>query len=180
MTSFPSRNSGWTSVSLHFTLLMTDPPCPQTRLTNKVRKRRFTPEEDSALCTLFSVFGQNQWDEIAQFIPQRTPRQCRERYENYLATNILNLAWTQSDDELLLRMISVVGHRWTSMIEFFPGRNINNLKNRWHKVLSKREREIDLRTGDRPNPNASEHDAVMWFSSEDSESDWPIAKTTEF
>jgi hypothetical protein len=105
--------------------------------TARLLKRRFTTAEDAAIQHLVSTLGSHKWEEIGQLIPGRSARQCRERYENYLAEIISSCPWTKEDDERLLRIANECGHHWTEMAKFFPGRNPNNLKNRWHKVLSK-------------------------------------------
>jgi hypothetical protein len=118
-----------------FTLMMdeVEPRQPGTRL----QKRRFTATEDAALQHLVKTLGRHNWEQIAQALPDRSPRQCRERYDNYLAKLVSILPWTRDDDERLLRIARDCGHHWTEMARYFPGRSPNNLKNRWHKALSK-------------------------------------------
>jgi hypothetical protein len=101
-------------------------------------RRRFTSNEDQALRTLVCMYGLNRWDTIAAFLPERTSRQCRERYEYYLAPNVYNSPWTHLEDELLETKVAEYGTKWVSLTRFFPGRTGNRLKNRWYKVLSKR------------------------------------------
>jgi hypothetical protein len=100
-------------------------------------KRRFTAAEDAAIQHLVNTLGDNKWEEIGQLIPARSARQCRERYEHYLAESLSTCPWTKEDDDRLIRIANEYGHRWTEMTKHFPGRNPNNLKNRWHKGLSK-------------------------------------------
>jgi hypothetical protein len=87
---------------------------------------------------LVCLFGLSQWEAIASHIPDRTARQCRERYEYYLAPNVYNPPWTAAEDELLERKVPESGRKWSSLAKLFPGRNANHLKNRWYKVLVKR------------------------------------------
>jgi hypothetical protein len=86
------------------------------------------------------MHGLNQWDRIAALLPERTPRQCRDRYEYYLAPNVYNPPWTAVQDEMLLEKLAEWGPRWVFLARFFPGRNGNHLKNRWYKVLAKKMR----------------------------------------
>jgi hypothetical protein len=141
--------------------------------SSKALKRRFTGPEDEALLRLVSAIGSGKWDEIAQYIPERTPRQCRERYENYLMEHIPKPPWTSTDDEQLLKEIEVHGHHWTAIALCFPGRNTNDLKNRWHKVLSKREtgQVSTARIGARTLP-----DSPFEPMASSSEPDWPVAE----
>ena len=100
-------------------------------------RRMFTAEEDELIKRLFEEEGIRNWAEIAEKIEDRTPKQCKDRYNNYLSPGIKNLPWTQEEDQRLLQKIQEFGHKWTKIVQFFPGRGSNNIKNRWHKVLSK-------------------------------------------
>jgi hypothetical protein len=122
----------------HLTFMMSsdEPMQPVPRHTHSL-KRRFTTAEDAALQHLVKTLGHRNWEQIAQVLPGRTARQCRERYENYLTEIVSTSPWTTADDERLARIANDCGHRWTEMAKYFPGRSANNLKNRWHKVLSK-------------------------------------------
>jgi hypothetical protein len=103
-------------------------------------RRRFTANEDKTLRGLVCMYGLNEWRTIAAFLPERTPRQCRDRYEYYLAPNVYNPPWTDAEDALLQQKIAECGSKWVFLSRFFPGRNGNHLKNRWYKVLAKRAR----------------------------------------
>jgi hypothetical protein len=103
-------------------------------------RRRFNVKEDQTLRGLVCAYGLNRWDEIARFLPERTPRQCRDRYEYYLAPNVYNPPWTGEEDELLKKEVAEWGSKWVFLTRFFPGRTGNHLKNRWYKVLSKQLR----------------------------------------
>jgi hypothetical protein len=147
--------------------------------STKVMKRRFTTYEDSAIRRLVYELGRNRWEQIARYIPERTPRQCRERYENYLADQAPNLPWTRNDDALLLHLIGQFGHRWIQIATYFPGRNTNNLKNRWHKVLSRRCSADSQSTDDttstptiQPRPSSSHILNDDWDQNDENEFDW--------
>jgi hypothetical protein len=106
-----------------------------TRL--KPFKRRFTKAEDTALQHLVRNMGIGRWDEIAAFLPERNARQCRDRYEQYLAVSNHNSQWLPDDDELLRQKVRTIGPHWVEVLRFFPNRNINDLKNRWYKMLTR-------------------------------------------
>jgi hypothetical protein len=111
---------------------------PMTIASKHPLRRRFTENEDKTLRTLVGMFGLNKWEKIATFIPERTPRQCRDRYEYYLAPNVYNPPWTDAEDELLRKKLTQFGPKWVMLARSFPGRTGNHLKNRWYKVLLKR------------------------------------------
>ena len=99
--------------------------------------RRFTPVEDQKLQELVGQFGARRWRRIAQFMPGRTSRQCRDRYCNYLTPEFYNMKWTQEEDALLYQKFQELGSQWAKMTQFFPGKNANNIKNRWNYSVSK-------------------------------------------
>jgi hypothetical protein len=110
-------------------------------------KRRFSPAEDAALCSLVCKFGTSQWNKIAEFIPERTARQCRDRYEHYLLLNMNDQPWTPEEDARLAQAALEHGHCWKDIAPTFPGRNANSLKNRWHKVVGRVDKKWMNRTG---------------------------------
>lgn len=95
-------------------------------------KRKFTKDEDTKICQLVNQHGAKNWDQIAQKIPGRTGRQCRDRYRNYLVPGFFNGQWTQEEDELLYEKFNQMGRQWSKMKKFFPGRSANSLRNRWN------------------------------------------------
>lgn len=104
----------------------------------KVKQRRFafTPEEDARLHTIVQIYHEN-WKAIASFMGTRTPRQCRERYLNYLAPGLVNDRWTSQEDQLLLEKQRIFGKRWIYIAQFFPRRSAANIKNRWAQLVKK-------------------------------------------
>ncbi|GJM97871.1 hypothetical protein PR202_ga14831 [Eleusine coracana subsp. coracana] len=51
-------------------------------------KGQWTPEEDRKLVKLVEQFGLRKWSCIAQILPGRVGKQCRERWHNHLRPNI--------------------------------------------------------------------------------------------
>ena len=101
-------------------------------------KRQFSLLEDQTILKRVAQFGAKNWDLIASVIPERTGRQCRERYYNYLSPEITNSPWTPEEDQILIQEVQISGSSWSKIAPKFPGRSPNNIKNRWYKVLSKR------------------------------------------
>ncbi|KAK8887792.1 hypothetical protein M9Y10_038849 [Tritrichomonas musculus] len=97
----------------------------------KMSRSKFTPQEDATLKELVAKYGSTKWSEIAMKLPNRTGRQCRERWKNYLAPGIQNGPWSQEEDALLVQKVKELGTMWSKMVQFFPGRTDVNLKNRW-------------------------------------------------
>ena len=67
----------------------------------------------------------------------RTPKQIRERYLNYLRPNISHDKWTEDEDLQLLELIKEHGHRWKTIERFMCKRSQNQLKNRFYGRLKR-------------------------------------------
>lgn len=100
-------------------------------------RRKFTPREDEIIKAIVDTWGTNKWDYIATLLPERTARQIKDRYNNYLSPDMTNLPWTREEDDLLRQKVDEYGNHWVIIATFFVGRSSNNVKNRWHKVLVK-------------------------------------------
>ena len=103
----------------------------------KTLRCKFTPEEDAKLKKLVSEYGLKNWGEISKQMPNRTGRQCRDRYCNYLKSGLTSKEWTPEEDELVLKLVEVYGFHWVEISKKLKGRSGNNVKNRWHKFLSR-------------------------------------------
>jgi hypothetical protein len=94
--------------------------------------------EDILLRKLVSEIGENNWARIAAEMRNRNPRQCRERWFNYLSPNIRNVPWTDVEDALLVNKVKEYGQSWHRIAQFFPMRTDINIKNRYHVISKKR------------------------------------------
>lgn len=102
------------------------------------KRRFFTQNEDILLAEAAVQYNEKSWNIIAQCVPGRTPRQCRDRWMNYLKPNLKFDPWTKEEDELLISLVNKHGTHWTKMISNFPGRSTNAIKNRWNWLLKDR------------------------------------------
>ena len=109
--------------------------CIKKMATNK---RKFTPEEDSLIIELVGGERYPNWNDIASHIQGKNARQCRERYNHYLAPNVSNDPWTEEEDQILLEKFKEFGTDWAKICTFFKGRTNTAVKNRYNVHLSKR------------------------------------------
>lgn len=108
---------------------------------NSSRHKKFTEEEDEMLKRIVFTFGAKNWRLIASLMPGRTPRQCRDRYSNYLAPGFIHSEWSKEEDKLLAEKYAEIGPKWTQLRQYFPFRTANDIKNRYNYTVS---RKIDL------------------------------------
>ena len=111
--------------------------------TSESLRKKFTPEEDIQLKELVKIHGAKKWIEIAKSMPGRTGRQCRDRFQNYLSPCLTNGPWNKEDDLLLLQKVQVFGSTWSKIIQYFPGRSPNNVKNRYNIHLARFQSDIE-------------------------------------
>jgi hypothetical protein len=113
-------------------------------------KFKFSVNEDILLRGLVYKFGENNWSRVAAEMHNRNPRQCRERWLNYLSPNIKSVPWTDREDALLLDKVREQGSQWRRIAQFFPLRTDINIKNRYRMLARKKEKEMsqeDLERG---------------------------------
>ncbi|EAX90370.1 Myb-like DNA-binding domain containing protein [Trichomonas vaginalis G3] len=77
------------------------------------------------------------WQTISFDMEGRTPRQCRERYTNYLAPNIERSDFSPQEDKIILSQYEILGSKWRKMSEFLPGRTANSIRNRYFHLIKK-------------------------------------------
>ena len=82
-------------------------------------------------------------------MPNRTPRQCRERYLNYLLEKTKKGNWTKEEDELIMNLYEKFGPKWAKMTSYFEERSNIDIKNRYSALL--RRQQYD--TYKNPNKN---------------------------
>jgi hypothetical protein len=97
----------------------------------------FTAKEDQMLETAIEQIGTNNWDAIAEQIPGRSARQCKDRWFTYLSPEVNRTPWTSKEDSLLFDVVQTHGPKWGTIVQFFCNRTQNNIKNRWNTVVKK-------------------------------------------
>ena len=108
----------------------TQQACP-----NKLRSK-FSKEEDDLLLSLFKE-NPRKWDFIASKM-NRTSRQVKERYENYLDPTLNINEWSLEEETLLDQKVKELGTRWVKIARFFENRSPVNVKNHWATMLNRR------------------------------------------
>lgn len=93
-------------------------------------KIKFTQEEDYRLYYLVHVYGCKNWNQVASMMVTRNPRQCRERWNNYLNPNLRHDQWSPEEDMLLMQKYKELGTKWRKISLFFHNRSDNALRNR--------------------------------------------------
>lgn len=102
-------------------------------------KHRFTPEEDEKLRQLVELYGVDDWAKIASMMNRKNERQVRDRWVLSLDPAINREPFSESEDELLLKLYDSIGPKWVNMKKFFDRRTDVALKTRYLSLLRKIE-----------------------------------------
>lgn len=134
----------------------------------------FSKEEDEKIISLTKIHGTKKWGLIASFVPGRSPKQCRDRYSNYLVPGFFKGEWSREDDELLIKLYHEIGPKWSIIQKSFPERSSNSVKNRWNYFLcrqnlesSKNESFAELEIQDQENMFNDDFDETQNMDYED-------------
>lgn len=108
--------------------------------------KAWTKEEDALLLNIVqSMRMPMKWSVVAQSLPDRTGKQCRERYVNHLNPRLKVTDWTPIEDATIFHLYNTIGSHWAKMSKMIPGRTDNGIKNRFHNLRRQLEREDEHR-----------------------------------
>ena len=110
--------------------------------------------EDERIRTLVSLHGPGKWSAIAEKLPGRMGKQCRERWYNHLDPNIKKGPWTEEEERIVLQAHAEMGTAWAQIAKLLDGRTDNSIKNWWYSSLRHRDSGASVQA--RRQPTKSE------------------------
>lgn len=88
------------------------------------------------LIELISIYGEGNWSDIANGLPNRTGKQCRDHFTNQLDPNINKDPWTEKEDKLLLNLYNEYHNQWRLIRMKMNRRSELQIKNRFKKLTN--------------------------------------------
>ncbi|PWZ16314.1 Myb-related protein 308 [Zea mays] len=121
-------------------------PCCEKAHTNK---GAWTKEEDERLVAYVRAHGEGCWRSLPKAAGLlRCGKSCRLRWMNYLRPDLKRGNFTDDEDELIIRLHSLLGNKWSLIAGQLPGRTDNEIKNYWNTHIKRKllARGIDPKT----------------------------------
>nr|XP_043628870.1 transcription factor MYB8-like [Erigeron canadensis] len=109
----------------------------------------WSSEEDQLLVNYIQAHGEGQWRALPSKAGLlRCGKSCRLRWMNYLRPGIKRGNFTTEENDLIIRLHSLHGNRWSHIASEIPGRTDNEIKNHWNAHIKKKllQNENDPKT----------------------------------
>ncbi|KAK4365532.1 hypothetical protein RND71_016890 [Anisodus tanguticus] len=104
-----------------------------------LRKGPWSSKEDLLLTNYINQHGEGQWRSLPNNAGLlRCGKSCRLRWMNYLRPGIKRGNFCEDEDDLIVRLHSLLGNRWSLIAGRLPGRTDNEIKNYWNTHLIKK------------------------------------------
>ncbi|KAK1419334.1 hypothetical protein QVD17_28500 [Tagetes erecta] len=132
-------------------------PCCEKAHTNK---GAWTKEEDDRLVGYIKTHGEGCWRSLPKAAGLlRCGKSCRLRWINYLRPDLKRGNFTEEEDELIIKLHSLLGNKWSLIAGRLPGRTDNEIKNYWNTHIRRKllNRGIDPTTHRIVNNNPNDH-----------------------
>lgn len=98
------------------------------------RVKNWTKEEDDILLRAAEQYEYKNWNTVAKHLKGRSSIQCSARYKR-IKPGIMKGAWTEEEDEELLKLIQRFGKNWSLISKYIQHRSGKQIRDRFLNAL---------------------------------------------
>ncbi|XP_010506400.1 PREDICTED: snRNA-activating protein complex subunit 4-like isoform X2 [Camelina sativa] len=107
----------------------------QRSLNASILKKEWTAEEDDQLRGAVELFGDKDWQSVANVLKGRTGPQCSNRWKKSLRPTRKG-RWSLEEDKRVKVAVTLFGSQnWHKISQFVPGRTATQCRERWVNCL---------------------------------------------
>ncbi|KAG7577688.1 Homeobox-like domain superfamily [Arabidopsis thaliana x Arabidopsis arenosa] len=107
----------------------------QRSLNPSILKKEWTAEEDDQLRAAVELFGDKDWQSVANVLKGRTGAQCSNRWKKSLRPTRKG-TWSLEEDKRVKVAVTLFGSQnWHKISQFVPGRTQTQCRERWLNCL---------------------------------------------
>ncbi|NP_001303065.1 transcription factor MYB12-like [Brassica napus] len=111
-----------------------------------IKRGRWTAEEDQIFSSYIQSNGEGSWRSLPKNAGlKRCGKSCRLRWINYLRSDLKRGNITLEEEELVVKLHSTLGNRWSLIASHLPGRTDNEIKNYWNSHLRRKLHNFIIR-----------------------------------
>ncbi|KAG2290658.1 hypothetical protein Bca52824_050262 [Brassica carinata] len=116
-----------------------------------IKRGRWTAEEDQILSSYIQSNGEGSWRSLPKNAGLKgAEKSCRLRWVNYLRSDLRRGNITPEEEELVVKMHSTLGNRWSLIASHLPGRTDNEIK-----IMELSSQPKTKKTSAQPEPDAN-------------------------
>ncbi|CAA7018392.1 unnamed protein product [Microthlaspi erraticum] len=104
-------------------------------------KGPWTSAEDQLLIAYVDKHGDGNWNAVQKHSGlSRCGKSCRLRWVNHLRPDLKKGAFTDKEEQRVIKLHASMGNKWARMASELPGRTDNEIKNFWNTRLKRLQR----------------------------------------